>query len=311
MADAYLATADIAHFNDNELGFTVSDVLDDAPALQVLAARTVSKDTFKYAKKTVNPSVGFRAVNDGRENAKTTRVTITVTLGVLDATFAVDYAAALADERGPMALVAEEGMDHLKAAFAAAEKQIFHGTVDGDSGGFSGFADDTNMNGASDSQVVDATGTTAGTGSSCYVMQTGPGGVEVVWGQQGVLEVGEMSTVDKAGSATGTFPAWYVPITGWCGLKIGSVKSVVRIANLTEDSGKGLTDDLISSAIAKFPQGSRRPNLIACSGRSLKQLQQSRTATNATGAPAPFPESAFGLPIVGTDQIIDTETLLA
>jgi hypothetical protein len=43
--------------------------------------------------------------------------------------------------------------------------------------------------------------------------------------------------------------------------------------------------------------------------RSLRQLQQSRTATNSTGAPAPFPTEAFGVPIVVTDALLSTEAL--
>ena len=44
--------------------------------------------------------------------------------------------------------------------------------------------------------------------------------------------------------------------------------------------------------------------------RSLRQLQNSRTATNPTGAPAPIPDSAFGVPIIVTDAIVSTEALL-
>jgi hypothetical protein len=58
-----------------------------------------------------------------------------------------------------------------------------------------------------------------------------------------------------------------------------------------------------------FP-ASRGPNYVVMNRRSLGQLQRSRTATNPTGAPAPFPQEAFGVPIVVTDQINSTETLL-
>jgi hypothetical protein len=125
-----------------------------------------------------------------------------------------------------------------------------------------------------------------------------------------MIEIGERQIVERAGSVTGRFPAYYHPIVGWCGLKIGSVHSVVRIANLTEDSGKGLTDALLSRAMQIFP-ASRGPNYVVMNRRSLGQLQRSRTATNPTGAPAPFPQEAFGVPIVVTDQINSTETLLS
>jgi hypothetical protein len=44
--------------------------------------------------------------------------------------------------------------------------------------------------------------------------------------------------------------------------------------------------------------------------RSLQQLQASRTATNPTGSPAPFPQSAFNLPIVVSDAVTNSESVL-
>ena len=308
MADAYLTTTDVAHFNKTDMDILVSDVLDDAPFLSVLAARTVLGNTFKYSKITANPSVGFRAVNDGIENAKGTYTSVTLDLKVLDASFGVDVAAAQSDERGLEHIMAVEALAHLRQAMAEVEQQIFYGTGN-DSAGFAGFAGQSNLNQLADAQVVGAGGTTASTGSSVYLVRTGDADCQVLWGQNGMIDIGERQIVERAGSATGRFPAYYHPIVGWCGLKIGSIYSVIRIANLTADSGKGLTDSLISQALEKFP-ASRQPNYIVMNRRSLGQLQRSRTATNPTGAPAPFPQEAFGVPIVVTDQINSTETLL-
>ena len=66
-------------------------------------------------------------------------------------------------------------------------------------------------------------------------------------------------------------------------------------------------DDMISDLLSKFPVGVV-PDYLFMTRRSRKQLQDSRTATNATGAPAPFPEEAFNVPIVLTDSILITET---
>jgi hypothetical protein len=308
MADAYLTTTDVAHFNKTDMDILVSDVLDDAPFLSVLAARTVLGNTFKYSKITANPAVGFRAVNDGVENAKGTYTSVTLDLKVLDASFAVDIAAALADERGLEHMMGVEALAHMRQAMAEVEQQIFYGTGN-DAGGFGGFATQTNLNNIADAQVVNAGGTTASTGSSVYLVRTGDADCQVLWGQQGVISIGERQIVERAGSATGRFPAYYHPITGWCGLKVGSIYSVVRIANLTADSGKGLTDSLIAQALEKFP-ASRGPNYIVMNRRSHRQLQSSRTATNPTGAPAPFPSESFGVPIVVTDQLSSTEALI-
>ena len=121
------------------------------------------------------------------------------------------------------------------------------------------------------------------------------------------IQIGE-SMIQRVAGATGYYPAYYTPASVWLGLQMGGAYSVGRIANLTEDSGKGLTDDLIADLLSQFPAG-RQPSVLCMSRRSLKQLQISRTATNATGAPAPFPTEAFGVPIIVTDALINTEAL--
>lgn len=313
MADAYLTTSDVAVFRDNDMDLMVSDVLNDAPFLQVLAATTCPGNTYKYARETAAPAVGMRNANDGVENKKATREQVTVSLGIVDASFAVDVAVAKADVLGKEHAMAVEAMSHLKQAMFEVEQQILNGKVGniaGAAGGFSGFADQTNLDENDDAMVIDATGTTAGTGSSVYLVRMGEGDVQCLWGQGGELEIGEESIIERAGSSTGRFPAYYRPICGWAGVKIGSTYSVARIANLTADSGKGLTDTLIYNALALFP-ASRQPNVIVMNRRSLKQLRAARTATNATGAPAPRPTEVEGIPIVVTDAISSTETLLS
>ena len=196
----------------------------------------------------------------------------------------------------------------LKAAFFAAEAQVLKGTVGGAAAGFSGLADALLFGGA---MVVNAGGTTAATGSSVYAVRSTPdlNNVSVIMGANGMIDVGE-TVVQRLAGATGTYPAYYTPISAWMGLQIGSSYSAGRICNITEDSGKKLTDALLAQLIEKFPAG-RGPNYLVMNRRSLRQLQASRTATNPTGAPAPFPSEAFGIPIVVTDAISSTEALLS
>ena len=268
MADVFQTTSDVTKFNDAELNIgIVSDVLDDAPFLRAMAARTIPGYTYKYLKKTANPAVGFRAANDGRENTKATYSNVTVTAAILDASFAVDVAVAQSDERGAMAHLGTQAVDHLRSAFAHAETEIIYGS---DSNGFTGLAGQTNLDGLSDAQVVNAGGTTADTGSSVWLVRSGLMDSHVVWGQEGVIGIGDTVIQRLAGSSTGTYPAYYTPITAWMGLQLGSVYSVVRIANITEDSGKGLTDSLISQALSEFP-ARRGPSFMVMSRRSQQQ----------------------------------------
>lgn len=311
MANVYTTLADLVKINDQNLAdLDVSDLLDEAPLLKRLFAQTASNGTeHKYLKQTGEPAVGFRDANDGRENKASADTLVTVTLKILDASFACDKALADAYRKGRDAYIAREANRHLRAAFKEAEQQIFYGTGN-DAAGFAGLATNALFDALADTAtVVNAGGTTASTGSSCWLFRTNENACSLITGEDGEMKIGE-SVVQRVAGATGFYPAYWTPITAWLGLQLGGVYDIVRIANLTADSGKGLTDALISTAISKF-KASGAPNLIACSRRSLRQLQSSRTATNPTGAPAPFPQDSFGIPIVVTDQIVDTETLLA
>lgn len=309
MSHSYLTTAEVAYFNKVDMDLVVSEILNASPLLQVLAARTCRGNSFSYTRATAAPSVGFREANDGIETTKTTREKVSLDLAILDGSFAVDVAVAQADERGWQHTMAEEAMAHLRQALFEAEQQIINGTSNL-ADGFEGFRDGASWDETGDEQVIDAGGTTESQASSVYILCSGPGDVEALWGQEGVIDIGEMQVVERSGSSTGTFPAYYHPIVAFSGVKIGSKYSLTRIINITNDTGCKLDDDLISDALAAFPVG-KDPNYIVMNRRSRKQLQQSRTATNATGAPAPIPMDAFGVPIVTTDAISSTESLVS
>ena len=306
MADAYLTSSDVLNFNRVDLDILISDVLDSTPFLQRAAARTVASDNFKYTKLLTNPSVGYRAVNDGIENTKATYSQVSLDLKYLDASFAVDIAAAKVDERGQDHIMGIEARNHLRAAMRVIEDNIFNVT----SGGFAGLADQSNLNGLSDAQVVDAGGTSPGTGSSVYAVRFGASDLELLWGEGGQISVSPRMMIERAGSSVGRYWAWAHEISAYCGLKIGSIHSVHRLANLTEDTGAELTDDMLAELWSTCPI-EHKPNVFVMNRRSERQLRESRTATNVTGAPAPFVTEAFGVPVIVTDAISSTETLLS
>jgi len=308
-AATYLTSADVLNFTlgvDPAGPGMVSEVLNDAPLLARLAARPRQGFSFRYSRKTADPFVGFRAINDGRTNSKATYDQKTVTCEVLDASNQVDVAVADADELGIDHCLAQNNIDHLQAALFAAERQIIYG---GDALGFDGFVDLDGCDGTASDMVVDATGSTANTASSVWLIRTSNNDASIIWGSNGQIKVGERTVIQAQGATTGTYPAWYTPITAWMGLQVAASYDVCRIANLTAQTNKGLTDDLIAEAISRFPSA-RQPNIIALNRRSLMQLQQSRQATSPTGAPPPFPTEAFNIPIVVTDSIINTESIL-
>jgi hypothetical protein len=274
--------------------------------------RSSNGETHKYTKETGAPTVGFRAPNTGREFSKSADTVVTVTLKVLDFSWAVDKAVAdIWRKGGREALIAREGLRHLKAALVKYEKQLIYGTnaTHGDTAGFTGMVNASTVDGLADPMVVNAGGTTANTASSVWAIALGPNDVLGVVNGDGEFDLGE-TTVQNFQDGTGKhYPAYYTPATTWLGLQVGSAHSMGRIVNLTEDSGKGLTDDLIAELLSRFPI-THRPTALFMNRRSLKQLQQSRTATNATGAPAPFPSESFGVPITTVESIVNTEALV-
>jgi hypothetical protein len=310
MADDILVLADFVGDALDLSPAQVTDLSQAAPVLMTLPMVSSSNGTnHKYVKETGAPVVGFRAVNAGRELDHSVDTVVSLDLKVLDFSWAVDYALAKAWRKGGApALIAREGLRHLKAAFYAYERQIFYGTGVADSGGFAGLLDNAQFDALADTMVVNAAGSTASTGSSVWLITAGENAMCSVMRDENPIELGETVVMDMLDGSNKHFPAYYTPGSAWCGLQIGGAFDIARIANLTEDSGKGLTDDLIYQALTKFP-GGRVPTHIVMNRRSLSQLRKSRTATNATGTPAPIPREVEGIPIIVTEALSSTEAI--
>jgi len=309
MANDFLTVADLVAGAFDVAQTSTSDLLQDSPVVARMPRinPSGSNTVHKYRKITGAPAVGFRSENDGRDNDHSEDAVVTVNLKIADFGFSVDVASAEGDSQStPEQVIAREGARHLAAILYKAEQQVFYGTgTGGDSNGFSGFMNSTYLDALADTMVIDAGGTTVATASSVYAVRLGTDDVAMVTQPQ--IQIGD-TQIARVQGANGWYHAYDTPCSVWMGLQMGGAYSIGRIANLTADSGKGLTDDLISSLLSEFPAG-RQPTVLVMNRRSLKQLQQSRTATNATGAAAPFPEEAFRVPIIVTDAILSTEAL--
>lgn len=290
----------------------VTDLLNGAPLVARLPAEESSNGTtHKYSKETGAPVVGFRAENQGRDFSKDEDTIVTLDLKIMDYSWGADKAVAEAWRKGREAYIARKGLRHIRQSLFAYEQQIFYGTVHGSADGCLGLADNAGLNSTGDEMVVNVAGTTVGGASSVWLLRIGEDAMQAVYKGDGpMMELGETIVQDMIDGQGRHLPMYYTPGCTWLGLQIGGARDVARICNLTEENNKTLTDDFIATAIAKFPSAFQ-PNLIVMNRRSLNQLRDSRTATNATGAPAPFPTEAFGIEIVSTDAISNTETLLA
>ena len=298
--------------NNNLADIEVSDLLMDAPLLRSLYAMTSSFGTqHQYLKETGAASGTFRGVNEGVANTAAERELITATLKILDASLARDKAVAMGYKGGVQAFMAMEIAAALKAAFYEAEKQIISG-VGNQAAGFAGLA--ALFPTKTSSMVKDAGGTSSGTvKTSVYAIRSTPNDVAVIAGQDGNIQVGDVfetqvPAADYASSGK-LISSVAVNILGWLGLQYGSIYSAGRICNITDESGKTLDDDKIADLLSLFPE-SRPPTHLAMNRTALAQLRNSRTATNPSGAPAPFPTEAFGIPIILTGAISSAEPLL-
>lgn len=322
MADTLTTLAEMILFNSQDVNpAEITNILNAAPALSMMHSMTSSNGTtHKFNIETGAPTVGFRAVNDGADYTAGSSTQSTVTLKYIDAKVIEDRAECLAYRFGAEAWMDNRTSRQLRQALYVFEKQVWYGTVHGDSGGFSGLANDANYNGASDALVVDATGTTAGTGSSVWAIRSTPddaamalvgaGDPNINGGQNINFTISPTFESLTLGANSKSMVALVRDAGAHLGIQVGSKYAVGRIANLTADSGKGLTDTLMSKLLELFP-ASAPPTMFVMSRRSRGQLQRSRTTYSPTGMPAPLPSEYEGIPIVVSDSIINTETLLA
>ena len=312
MANAINTLAGVINFNDNNVDpAQVSDLLQDTPLLSALNAKAASNGTqHKYLKETVASSAAFRAVNAGLTKTYSQDELITATLQVIDAGFDFDKALLMGSVRED--ILAKELGRALRGAFVGMEKQVVYGTSAlGDSAGFTGLVNSTALDAIADSMVIAATtaGSSADAQTSVYLIRSGDDDVSVILGENGQVEIGdpyEFKKVVNPGTDNKEYDAVGVSVLGYGGLQIGSTYSAARICNIET----ALTDDDIYNALALFPAG-RQPNAIAMNRTALKFLRDSRTATNQTGTPAPRPTEVEGIPIVVSDQIVDTEPVVS
>lgn len=310
MADDFLTAAALVADKLDLSDAQVTDLENQAPLMARLPMEMASAGIMHaYTKETGAPVVGFRAENAGRELDKSTDLRVEVTLKILDFSWAVDKATAdYVERRSREEKIAREGSRHVRAAMFKAEQQYINGTG-ADADGFLGFADVTDADAIADRMTVNAGGTTASTASSLWALRLGPDDISGVYNGDTPVSLGETVVQDFVDGSGLHYPAYYTPGCLWLAIQIGSKFSIGRVVNLTEDADSTLTDDMLYDLVSQFPTG-RGPNLFLGSRRSLRQLRESRTATNGTGAPAPWPTAVDGIPIMTSEAVGDTDALI-
>lgn len=312
---AVMTSSDVLKINNaEELVGLIDEVIKVIPEMGYFEATPVAKTSYKTLCLTGLPTVGFRATNTYRPLSTAVLGNKTVDCKYLDASWVIDKATASEADWGKEFVFALQAQAHLKAAFFAIAQQTWYG-VGVDAGGFNGLhgiIDAVVDGGGNKTMVIDANpGSTITDGSSVFAVRTGLDSVQYAWGAGGKFEEGEigeqLAQVTEDLTLKGQ-PQYFQNLGAWIGLQVTSKNAAAKICNLSATATKnGLDDDLLYELISKFPAG-QGPTAFFMNRRSLMQLRKSRTATNATGAPAPIPTEVEGIPIFVTDAINSIES---
>jgi hypothetical protein len=306
-----LTLLDLAKLNgsDKVVGL-IEEVATVAPEVTIIPARTIRGTSYDTVIRNSRPTVAFRSANKGTDATKSNFTPRKVEAFILSSRVEVDKAVAKAYEDGPDALMAIEAAGVMAAALVTVGSQ----TIYGDAATSQGFFGLQALATALDAVITDAGGSTAGTGSSVYIISAGNQGVQYVYGTGTTFDLSPFREGDATDADGKRFAAYIADLTAWVGLQCVNKHAVARLKDFTEDSGKGVTDAKILDALRRMPIGSR-PTHILMSRRSAYQLAISRTITPnakveaATGLVNGLPTESNGLPIIVTDSITDTETL--
>jgi len=294
---------DVAIANGTEgLAELIDETIGSFPEMQLIPARTIKGTSFESLFRLENPTVGFRNMNAGVEAKKSRYEKRRYNCHFLDARWECDTALGAHLEDGPEAYIAMEAEAVLTAAWQHLSRQTYYGIAN-DALGFPGFQAIVDA-----TMVVDATGTTPATGSSVWAVRFGNSDVQYLWGGDGGLDLSQVDIRDirDPNDSNKVLEAYVQTLKGHVGLRIGNAYGLGRIKNLTAETNKGLTDNLIATLLNKFKAG-QVPDVLLMTRRSREQLRQSR-ATDLIPAP-PIPTESHGVKIEVTDALSDAEAI--
>lgn len=285
------------------LGGIINEVTEQAPEVGMFPIFGLTSGLDYRSQFLVElPSVGFRKLGDGISASKGRWEERIFKTHLFAGRAEVEKAAGQADSGGLSALEARATKATLLAAILELGSQIFYGVAN-EADGFPGLKAFTPFGGA---YTYNATGTTDGSASSVYGVKFGEEFTRLVHGLEDPMTLGDFRDQDITGNNSKPVPGRVADLEGWIGLQIAHKASVVRICNLTTDSGKGLTDQVGIDALDLLPTGFK-PDVWFMSKRSRTQLRKSRITTEVKMPP--MPTDLEGIPIIATDSILNTDSV--
>lgn len=315
---AVLNLLDVAKLNGNDkIVGLIEENLTFAPEVSRFPARQIRGTSYYTVKRTGFPSVSFRSANEGVTPSKSTFAKQLVECYILASQVEVDKAVALAHEDGMAALEMIESSGVMKQALIELGSQIWYG-VSTDAKGFPGVKAAVTFG---STIFLNSGGSDALVQTSVYFVKYGNQDVSLITGNGTTFNLGEFRDQTLYDGSNNAYEGRTAGLTAWTGLQIGNANCVGRIGNVGQDSETGdtLTDSKIAQLLQKFPVG-YKPDEIWMNRRSAGQLQRSRTVVINSGpgsaraganveAVAPWPDSAFDIPIQVTDSILSTDAV--
>lgn len=319
---ATLNFLDLAKLNSNDVvGGLIEELINASPELSVFDTEDLMEPgqlSYETLHRTAWPTVEFANAGEGFTASKSEIKLIKHECFRFGGR--IEAARHIADNYrrgGAAGYQAFEASGVMEAALKLIGRQIWYGvSYDGD--GFPGLKAFTPFGGTYN---YTASGTTATTASSVYMVKFGEKYCRLMAGRarngNGLIDLPDFRIGDMLDSGgVKKMEAYISELSSWLGLQTSAEYSVVRICNLTADSGKTLTDAKLTSAMGLFP-ANFKPDAIFMSRRSRDQLQTSRTVTlfgQGTTRPnqeliAPQPTSFEGVPIITTDNILNTDAI--
>ena len=295
----------------------IEESISATPEMSVFPVRSIVGTGFKTLVRTGLPSVDFIAASQGIPGSKSTFDNKHFDCTVLGGRIEVWKTILDSPENGPAEdIKATEASGVMEAALRKIGKQIFYGnTALGASAGFPGLVSFVDSG-----KILNATGSTADTGSSVYFVKFGNRDVSLVMGRNATMELSEFRVESLTDADGNKGPGEVADLASWIGLQSASKHSIIRIKNLTAQTGKGLTDALLSQA-KRLAEAGVTFDTIFMSRRSLGQLQDARSALVALQSNGkngtlgggsvyvPTPTDFEGIPLIATDSIVDIEPI--
>ena len=270
----------------------------------VADARPIAGTTYKTSVRVELPSVTFRDLNEGTAYTKQRKENRTVNCYRANPKWAVDKDAG--DENSTVAeLLADEAAAHVMAYMQALGRGFFYGTNTDFGIGAKGFQGLLQQYDASN-MTIDATGTTEDGCSSVWAVSFGTQSVRWVSGQNGRHEITDPREGDATDANGREFTAMKQEMYAHAGLQVGSQLQVARIKNLTAQSGKTLTGDMLGELIQKFKL-SYRPQVIFAPKRCIEQYRQNLQSVTSSPVRVSTPYDFETIPLVPTESLTATE----